>query len=144
MIENTSTTFGDRRLWMAVANLKGNSSRELIDAYMHALVNLELALPFRTIGDNIEIKYIRYPGLDGECLPVFSDEPSWRAFRSVLQGNYEVSRMPAVKVYRLVIEEMLEVNTVLIDPARPDFLRVPRSTIAMLANAQWKPASKQQ
>ena len=141
--ENVSTS-GDRHLWMAVANLKKNSSREAIDAYMNALVNLTSALPCRTVGENIEIKFVRYPGLEGECLPVFTDELSWKAFLPALQDYNEIHHMPAVNVYRSVTEEMPDVNTVLIDPARPDFLRLPRSTIEMLANAQWTPQRKQE
>ena len=143
MSKNSSATFGDQRLWAAVRHLKIDSSRGAIDSYMQALVNLELAIPHRTIGENIEFKFIRYPGLEGECLPVFSDDASWQAFwqtyRPLLQGYEEVCRMSAVSVYRFVAEELKEVGTVLIDPARPDFLRVPRSTILVLAKAQWKP-----
>lgn len=142
MNENTAT-FGDHRLWVVVENLKENSSRESIAAYMNALVNLTLALPCRTVGNSIEIKFVRYPGLEGECLPVFTDELSWRAFLPVLQDYDEVHHMSAVNVYQFIIEEMPAVNTVLIDPARPDFLRVPRSTIEILANAQWEPQSKE-
>jgi hypothetical protein len=137
--EGTMTTIGDQRLWAAVAELKIDSSRSAIDSYMHALVNLELAFAYRTVGENIEVKFVRYPGLDGECLPVFSDDFSWQAFRPVLQGYDEVRRLPAVSVYRFV-EEMREVSTVLIDPARSDFLRIPRSTILVLAQAQWQPS----
>jgi len=142
MNENKAT-FGDQHLWMVVENLKENSSRESIAAYMNALVNLTLALPCRTVGDSIEIKFVRYPGLEGDCLPVFTDELSWSAFLPVLQDYNEVHHMPAVNVYRFIIEEMQSVNTILIDPARPDFLRVPRSTIEILANAQWEPQSKE-
>ena len=53
----------------------------------------------------------------------------------VLQGYDGVRRMRSVYLYRFVIEKMLDVSTVLIDPARPDFLRIPRSTIAELAKS---------
>jgi hypothetical protein len=135
MSDSTTSTFGNPRLWTAVANLAGNSSRDAIDSYMQALINLELAFPCRTVAGNIEIKLVRFPGLDGECLPVFSDDASWQAFRPVLHGYDEVRRMRSVHLYRFVIEKMLDVGTVLIDPARPDFLRIPRSTIAVLAES---------
>jgi len=96
----------------------------------------ECARQSNLVGESIEIKFVRYPGLEGECLPVFTDELSWRAFLPVLQDYDEVHHMPAVNVYRFIIEEMPAVNTVIIDPARPDFLRVPRSTIEILAKAQ--------
>jgi len=134
-MSDTTRVFGNPRLWTAVAGLEGNSSRDAIDAYMQALINLELSFPCRTVAGNIEIKLVRFPGLAGECLPVFSDDPSWQAFRPVLQGYDEVRRMRSVHLYRFVIEKMLDVSTVLIDPARPDFLRIPRSTIAVLAKS---------
>ena len=136
MSDGMTNAFGDACLWTAVANLAGNSSRDAIDAYTHALINLELMLPCRVVAGDIEIKLVRFPGLDGECLPVFSDERSWQAFRPVLRGYDEVRSMPSVHLYRFVIEKMLGVSTVLIDPARPDFLRIPRSTVAVLAKSQ--------
>lgn len=136
MSDNPTHALGDPRLWTAVAALQGSSSRDAIDAYMHALINLELSLPCRTVADDVEIKLVRFPGLEGECLPVFSDERSWRAFEPVLNGYGEVRSMPSVRLYQFVIENMADVGTVLIDPARPDFLRIPRSTIAVLAESQ--------
>lgn len=135
--DETWRTLGDARLWRAVSACQVRQDADTVQAYLQALANAELAFAYREAGGGLEIKTVTAPGVAGLCLPVFSDDLSWRAFAPVLQGYPKVSVMAGANLCRMILSDMPQITTLGVDPARLDFLKLPRSLMEKVAQARW-------
>jgi hypothetical protein len=127
---------GDDRLWRAVAACQAQPGESQIEAYIHALVNADFGIAFRRVNGSMEFKTVTFPGVAGLGLPVFSNKASWQGFESVLEGFSELRTLRGAPLCKLIMSTMPQINALMIDPARPDFLKLPRNTIETLSKAK--------
>lgn len=138
--EDAWRTLGDMRLWAAVQACQVRQDSATIHAYLQALANAELAFAYRESDRGLEMKTVTAPGINGLCLPVFSDNRSWQAFGPVLQGFPKVSVMKGAQLCKMIMSDMPQITTLGVDPARLDFLKLPRSLMETVAQAEWRPS----
>jgi hypothetical protein len=127
---------GDARLWQAVAACQGRSDADSVQAYLQAVANAEFGMAFREVKGGVELKTVTAPSIEGLCLPVFSDDRSYKAFSSVLLDFPEITVMRGAPLCRMILSDMPQIVTLGVDPARPDFLKLPRSLMEAIAKAQ--------
>jgi len=142
-METQELTEGQRqanhRFLEAAAKIRNDLSRESIDAYLAALVNVTFYAPVCESEAGVEVYVTHHGGDATPLLPVFTSLDQYRAFESVMPVRFRPSAISSVALCQMAVECFPASATLAIDPGQPGFLRVPPNLIRDVASAKWQP-----
>jgi hypothetical protein len=123
----------------ASARVQQDSSSESVHAYLNALANVTFLCPMKESAGGVEIYVTHLRPSTDPLVPVFTSFAEYEAFGSVIPRGYSPSSIAAVSMCRLAIDLFPETTTLAIDPARPNFFRVPPNLIRIIASSEQQP-----
>lgn len=129
----------NQRFLERAVKIRTDLSRETIDEYLSALVNVTFYAATCESEAGVELYVTRYGGDATPLVPVFTSLEQYRAFQTVIPDRFRAAPIGSVALCRMAVECFPPTATLAIDPAQPGFLRVPPNLIRDVAAATWQP-----
>ena len=131
----------NQRFVEVAAKIRTDLSRETIDDYLSALVNVTFYSPVCQSDAGVEVFVTNFGGDATPLLPVFTSLDQYRAFETVMPARFRPATIGSVALCRMAVECFPPSATLAIDPGQPGFLRVPPDLIRDVASAKWQPSN---